>query len=61
MVVQLGQNLGLSIVAEGVEDERQAQALEAMGCPYAQGYLFSRPIGAVALADWLCGQAAGAC
>ncbi|WP_229414711.1 putative bifunctional diguanylate cyclase/phosphodiesterase [Zemynaea arenosa] len=53
MVVQLGRNLGLSIVAEGVEDERQAQVLEALGCPYAQGYLFSRPITPQQLAEWL--------
>jgi EAL domain-containing protein (putative c-di-GMP-specific phosphodiesterase class I) len=53
MVVQLGHNLGLSIVAEGVEDERQAQILAALGCPLAQGFLFARPLPALALADWL--------
>ena len=53
MVVQLGRNLGLSIVAEGVEDERQAQILSALGCPLAQGFLFARPLPANALADWL--------
>ncbi|MFD2367332.1 EAL domain-containing protein [Pseudoduganella sp. GCM10020061] len=53
MVVQLGRNLGLSIVAEGVEDERQAQVLSALGCPLAQGFLFAKPLPAPALADWL--------
>ncbi|WP_026354182.1 GGDEF/EAL domain-containing response regulator [Massilia niastensis] len=57
MVVQLGRNLGLSVIAEGVEDERQAQILRALGCPLAQGYLFSRPLAPEALLEWLGKQA----
>ncbi|MCG2584626.1 bifunctional diguanylate cyclase/phosphodiesterase [Massilia sp. TS11] len=53
MVCQLGRNLGLSIVAEGVEDERQAQILHAIGCPVAQGFLYARPMAAPALLEWL--------
>lgn len=53
MVIQLGRNLGLSVVAEGVEDERQAQILHALGCPLAQGYLFSRPLSPEDLQAWL--------
>jgi EAL domain-containing protein (putative c-di-GMP-specific phosphodiesterase class I) len=53
MVIQLGRNLGLSVVAEGVEDERQAQILQALGCPLAQGFLFSRPLPSKSLLDWL--------
>ncbi|KQQ97560.1 EAL domain-containing protein [Massilia sp. Leaf139] len=53
MVIQLGRNLGLSVIAEGVEDERQAQILHALGCPLAQGYLFSRPLSPQALLEWL--------
>lgn len=53
MVIELGRNLGLSIIAEGVEDERQAQILQALGCPLAQGYLFSRPLAPQALLEWL--------
>jgi diguanylate cyclase (GGDEF)-like protein len=53
MVVQLGRNLGLAVIAEGVEDERQAQILQALGCPIAQGFLFARPMPASALANWL--------
>ncbi|WP_308622174.1 bifunctional diguanylate cyclase/phosphodiesterase [Massilia sp. Se16.2.3] len=53
MVIQLGRNLGLSIVAEGVEDERQAQILHALGCPLAQGYLFARPLAPQDLLAWL--------
>ena len=43
MVIQLGRNLGLSVIAEGVEDERQAQILQPLGCPLAQGFLFRPP------------------
>jgi EAL domain-containing protein (putative c-di-GMP-specific phosphodiesterase class I) len=53
MVIELGRNLGLSIVAEGVEDERQAGILQALGCPLAQGYLFARPLPAEQLIEWL--------
>jgi diguanylate cyclase (GGDEF)-like protein len=56
MVIQLGRNLGLSVVAEGVEDERQAQILQALGCPMAQGFLFARPMPAEGLYEWLRGQ-----
>ncbi|KQQ40400.1 hypothetical protein ASF61_06480 [Duganella sp. Leaf126] len=55
MVIQLGRNLGLTVIAEGVEDERQAHILHALGCPLAQGFLFARPMKADALADWLNG------
>jgi diguanylate cyclase (GGDEF)-like protein len=41
---QLFGALGLAAVAEGVEDEAQAAMLLELGCPYAQGYLFSRPM-----------------
>jgi diguanylate cyclase (GGDEF)-like protein len=53
MVIQLGRNLGLSIIAEGVEDERQAQILAELGCTLAQGFLFSRPLAPAALLEWL--------
>ncbi len=53
MVIQLGRNLGLSVVAEGVEDERQANILAGLGCPLAQGYLFARPMTVDQLTTWL--------
>jgi len=53
MVVQLGRNLGLAVIAEGVEDERQAQILHALGCPLGQGFLFARPMTGEALVGWL--------
>lgn len=39
----LAQGLGVDLVAEGVETERQAQHLADIGCVHAQGYLFGRP------------------
>ncbi|MGB9989674.1 EAL domain-containing response regulator [Massilia sp. SM-13] len=53
MVIQLGRNLGLSVIAEGVEDERQAQILYSLGCPMAQGFLFAKPMTADVLDAWL--------
>ncbi|WP_312516374.1 EAL domain-containing protein [Massilia sp.] len=58
MVVQLGRNLGLSVIAEGVEDERQAQILRQLGCPLAQGYLYARPLSPQKLLEWLAGDRA---
>ena len=45
---------GLQVVAEGVEDEVQCQTLAQLGCDFAQGYLFSRPLSPVALERLLC-------
>ena len=42
-VVNLADSLGLTVIAEGVETEDQAEALLLLGCPVMQGYLFSRP------------------
>jgi EAL domain-containing protein (putative c-di-GMP-specific phosphodiesterase class I) len=48
-VLNLGHNLGLSIVAEGVEDQRTLAALAALGCDVAQGYHLAHPMTAEAL------------
>jgi diguanylate cyclase (GGDEF)-like protein/PAS domain S-box-containing protein len=42
--IGLAQNLGLQLIAEGVETEEQLEYLKARGCSLVQGYLFSRPI-----------------
>jgi diguanylate cyclase len=56
-VVRLAAELDLAVVAEGVEDERTADDLNALGCDLLQGYLFSRPVPAPVLVDWLSGRA----
>jgi diguanylate cyclase len=42
--VDLGRNLGLRVVAEGVEDQGTLQELDALGCDAVQGYYISRPV-----------------
>jgi EAL domain-containing protein (putative c-di-GMP-specific phosphodiesterase class I) len=42
-MIRLSRDLGLDVIAEGVEEEGQAQALLAMGCCKAQGFLFGHP------------------
>ncbi|MDD2933235.1 MAG: EAL domain-containing protein [Methylotenera sp.] len=43
-IIGMGNNLGMEIIAEGVETEAQRAFLQAHGCPVFQGYLFSKPI-----------------
>ncbi|MFC4161337.1 putative bifunctional diguanylate cyclase/phosphodiesterase [Chitinimonas lacunae] len=43
-IVLLGHNLGMKVIAEGVETKEQLATLRGMACDYAQGYLFARPL-----------------
>jgi EAL domain-containing protein (putative c-di-GMP-specific phosphodiesterase class I) len=52
-IVELGHSLGLTVVAEGVEDDLARDQLAGMGCDVAQGYLISRPLSASRLEAWL--------
>ena len=51
--VELGRNLGLKVVAEGVEDRAVWDRLKDMGCDSAQGYYMSRPLPPAELLQWL--------
>jgi diguanylate cyclase (GGDEF)-like protein len=51
--VKVAQSLGMNTVAEGIETEAQAAAVRAQACGKGQGYLFSRPLVAPDLVDWL--------
>jgi len=55
-VVDLGRNLGFTLVAEGVETEQILTALAGIGCDVAQGYHLSRPITAAAFDTWCAGR-----
>ena len=51
--IDLAHNLGLHVVAEGVEDRNTLDSLTVMHCDIAQGYYFSRPVPARGLEQWL--------
>jgi EAL domain-containing protein (putative c-di-GMP-specific phosphodiesterase class I) len=55
-IVGLGKNLGMEVVAEGVEDERTLRRLRAMGCHGAQGYFICRPNRSEVIDAWLAQQ-----
>lgn len=43
-MIELGHNLGMKVVVEGVENKEMVKMLETYGCDYIQGYYFSRPL-----------------
>jgi len=51
--IDLGHNLGLQVVAEGVEDVAAWNLLRSLGCDDAQGYFMSKPLEPRALASWI--------
>lgn len=53
MIVRLGQNLNMTVIAEGVETESQANILQKLGCQEAQGFLYSKAMPAGAFFNWL--------
>lgn len=52
--IEMGHDLGLRVVAEGVEDRETWERLSKLGCDAAQGYYMSRPLAPADLLKWLC-------
>jgi diguanylate cyclase (GGDEF)-like protein len=52
-IVSLAENMGMEVVAEGVETLAQFSQLRTLNCQYGQGYLFSRPAEATAIDGWI--------
>jgi len=50
--IELGHNMGLDIVAEGLETEAARKLLAEFGCDMMQGYLLAKPIGADEFSQW---------
>jgi diguanylate cyclase len=59
-IVELGHNLGLRVVAEGVETDEAFFAVRATGCDLVQGFLVARPMDIQAIAVWLAKHRAAA-
>lgn len=52
-IAELGRNLGLTVIAEGVSSREAWDLVESMGCDIAQGYFVSRPLPADKFTEWL--------
>lgn len=52
-MIVMAQKLGVEVIAEGIEGETQEKMLLQAGCSLGQGYLYSRPVPAVELDQWL--------
>jgi EAL domain-containing protein (putative c-di-GMP-specific phosphodiesterase class I) len=52
-VIDLAHDLGLGVIAEGVEDNQTWEVLAALGCDMAQGYYFARPLLADSIIGWI--------
>ncbi len=50
----LAQNLGMDVVAEGVETREQLDILRSLGCQYGQGYFFSKPLDSIKAEAFIC-------
>ncbi|WP_256824104.1 putative bifunctional diguanylate cyclase/phosphodiesterase [Pseudomonas kurunegalensis] len=53
VILSLGEQLQMSVIAEGVETQHQRERLQALGCRLMQGYLFAKPMPERQLLDWL--------
>lgn len=57
--ISIARSFGLSVVAEGVENEATLEALRELGCEFAQGYHISKPLTADDFAEWVRARDAG--
>jgi len=55
-VIQLAHSLGMSVIAEGVEQHSQHDLLASLGCNECQGYLFAKPLAAQDVPAWVAGH-----
>ncbi len=53
VIINLAKSLGMTIIAEGIETERQMHILKALGCHFGQGFLFSKPLKADKIPDYI--------
>jgi EAL domain-containing protein (putative c-di-GMP-specific phosphodiesterase class I) len=53
LIIQLAKQIGMTTIAEGIEEIWQAEALQALGCEEGQGYYFGHPMPAGELTGWL--------
>jgi len=58
-ITGLGHSLGLKVLAEGVENDEQLAAVEAIGCDAVQGYYFSRPLDPAGVTEYFTRHASG--
>jgi diguanylate cyclase (GGDEF)-like protein/PAS domain S-box-containing protein len=57
-IAMMARNLGVDVIAEGIETEDQRRRVERLGCGYGQGYLFSRPVPGDVAAAFVCPEPA---
>ena len=55
-MIEMGANLGYSVVAEGVENNEQLEMLRQWNCPVVQGFLFSKPVGSEQVLEMISSQ-----
>jgi len=58
MVIELGRNLQLKVIAEGIETSEQAARLKDLGCHEGQGYFYAKPMTSSLLKEWLLARGA---
>jgi EAL domain-containing protein (putative c-di-GMP-specific phosphodiesterase class I) len=58
-IVTLAHQLGMEVVAEGIQTAAQVKKLRSLGCEFGQGYLFSKPVPEAEMEDLLAGAVAG--